>query len=394
MECRGKSTETLSQTVGRIITGSLILACLFLGGCSDGTSDALSDGETVPVTITVTPDSHGIVVGEALQFTATGTFEDSATQDITSSVQWKSSDAGVASIDSTGLVTALSAGTTTITATSGGAHGSAELEVLVRPPSSSAIIIDHTCIDLWSIPEQWISKAKADLRIAYGYTSHGHQLIAGMSGLYSWQGSLYAFGEGGTGGALDLRHIPYSLAYDLGNPDRTTWANATRTYLDANPEINVIIWAWCGQVSSATVTDINTYLSLMTELEEEYPGVKFVYMTGHLDGSGLRGNLHLRNNQIRDYCQDNDKVLYDFEDIESYDPDGTYFGDKYPNDACYYDSNGDGTRNANWAIQWQDAHTLGVDWFDCSADHTQPLNGNLKAYAAWWLWARLAGWGD
>jgi hypothetical protein len=26
------------------------------------------------------------------------------------------------------------------------------------------------------------------------------------------------------------------------------------------------------------------------------------------------------------------------------------------------------------------------------AAHSQPLNGNLKAYSAWWLWARLAGW--
>jgi hypothetical protein len=24
--------------------------------------------------------------------------------------------------------------------------------------------------------------------------------------------------------------------------------------------------------------------------------------------------------------------------------------------------------------------------------HSQPLNANQKAYAAWWLWARLAGW--
>ena len=27
-----------------------------------------------------------------------------------------------------------------------------------------------------------------------------------------------------------------------------------------------------------------------------------------------------------------------------------------------------------------------------SPAHTQALNGNLKAYAAWWLWARLGGW--
>ena len=33
-----------------------------------------------------------------------------------------------------------------------------------------------------------------------------------------------------------------------------------------------------------------------------------------------------------------------------------------------------------------------VDWYKCSSAHSQPLNANLKAYAAWWLWARLVGW--
>ena len=81
----------------------------------------------------------------------------------------------------------------------------------------------------------------------------------------------------------------------------------------------------------------------------------------------------------------NDKILYDFEDIESYDPDSSYFGDKYVTDGCDYDG-------GNWAIEWQDSHHEGVEWYDCSSAHSQPLNANLKAYAAWWLWARLAGW--
>ena len=66
----------------------------------------------------------------------------------------------------------------------------------------------------------------------------------------------------------------------------------------------------------------------MSGLEKDYPYVRFVYMTGHTNGTGLSGNLHLRNQQIRDYCNANKKILYDFEDIESYDPDGKYFGDK------------------------------------------------------------------
>jgi hypothetical protein len=252
------------------------------------------------------------------------------------------------------------------------------------------MIINHACTNLNSIPSEWITKARQNLHIAYGHTSHGSQLISGMTGLVTFKGNNFAWNNGGTGGALDLHD--YAMADDLGSPDRTSWADRTRTYLSSNRDVNVIIWSWCGQVSDATESNITTYLNLMSALEVDYPSVKFVYMTGHLDGSGLTGNLHLRNEQIRNYCTTNKKILYDFEDIESYNPDGVYFGGKKPNDNCDYDSNGDGSLDSNWAIQWQNSHTKGVDWFDCSAAHSQAVNGNMKAYAAWWLWARLGGW--
>ena len=114
------------------------------------------------------------------------------------------------------------------------------------PPATNAIIIDHTSTKLADISVESINQAKTSLHIAYGHTSHGSQLVDGMTGLYNWKGSLYAFNNGGTGGALDLRDTPFSGAYDLGNPDRTSWASATRTYLNANPDINVVIWSWCG----------------------------------------------------------------------------------------------------------------------------------------------------
>jgi hypothetical protein len=253
-------------------------------------------------------------------------------------------------------------------------------------PAVNGMTIDHECRTLASIPRECIESAKSRLHIAYGHTSHGSQLITGMTGLVGFKGTLYAFNSGGTGGALDLRDTPFAGASDLGNPDRTAWTGATRTYLAANPDVNVVIWSWCGQVSSATRADIDAYLGLMSGLESDFPSVTFVYMTGHLDGTGLGGNLHLRNQQIRDSCSTNRKILYDFEEIESYDPDGVYFGDRNPNDNCDY-------TGGNWALEWQGSHVKGVDWFDCSPAHTQALNGNLKAYAAWWLWARLAGWG-
>ncbi len=264
-------------------------------------------------------------------------------------------------------------------------------------------IINHKYASLEKITDGSINHAKAVLHVAYGHTSHGSQLITGMAGLVTFKGDLYKYSNGGGVDSLDLRDTPFSGASDLGNPNRTTWAASTRNYLDSHPEINVVIWSWCGQVSTASESDILTYLTLMNQLESEYAEVVFVYMTGHLDGSGENGNLNLRNQQIRQFCIDNDKYLYDFADIESYDPDGnTNYMKLRANDVCYYDSSGNGTtvsyetnppdpcEDLNWAEEWQNSHLLNVDWYNCSSVHSRPLNSNLKAYAAWNLFCIIA----
>jgi uncharacterized protein YjdB len=256
------------------------------------------------------------------------------------------------------------------------------------------IIIDHNSTRLGDIPATYIAQAKSTLHIAYEHTSHGSQIIDGMTGLFNWKGSAYAWNNGGLNGALDIHDNGITGGTDLGAPDFTAWAAATRNYLrnTANSNVNVVMWAWCGQLSTASESDVNTYLGLMNSLEADYPRVKFVYMTGHLDGTGTNGNLHRRNEQIRNYCRNNQKILYDFADIESYDPDNNYYLNRAANDNCDYDSNNDGSRDRNWAFTWQQSHPVNVDWYNCTSAHSQPLNANRKAYAAWWLWARLAGW--
>jgi hypothetical protein len=268
--------------------------------------------------------------------------------------------------------------------------------------AAGPIIVDHTATNITLIPQAAIEAAITNLHIAYGHTSHGSQVTDGMSGLVAFanDGGLglalptdtFAWNNGGSGGALDLHD--YAMAGDVGYYPQ--WVDNTRSYLN-NPDhadVNVIIWSWCGQASGYTAQQmIDRYLAPMSQLETEYPDVTFVYMTGHADGTGETGNLHLRNQQIRDYCIANNKVLYDFYDLECHDPDGNYYGDKLVTDACDYDSDGDGSRDRNWAVDWQSAHTQGVDWYRCGSAHTQPLNANQKAYAAWWLWSRIAGWG-
>ncbi len=259
---------------------------------------------------------------------------------------------------------------------------------------SQAIIIDHNCAKLEPIPESAILQAKQELHIAYAHTSHGSQIITGMTALIGqtnlngYKGDIYQWNEGGSGGALDIDD--YFISGDLGHNGNTSWANPTRNYLNNHSDVNVVMYSWCGGCSDNTPEGIQAYLDQMNELEQEYPNVKFVYMTGHrdiLNDATLKAN----NQQIRDYCIANDKVLYDFADIESYNPDGVYY--EFSHDNCNYYSDAGTTYVGNWATEWQNTHAEGVDWYNCSPAHTKALNGNLKAYAAWWLWCRLAGWG-
>lgn len=290
-------------------------------------------------------------------------------------------------------------------------------------------IADHTVINAvrqGRLPVDAIEDAKDILRIGYGHTSHGSQLADGMSGLvgfangtgcagaYSGHQNLFAWNAHGTNGALDLREgSGYGtgfLSLDCGyNRDASHdgWDTETRDYLNsaAGADVNVIIWSWCGQAASRTESSmLSTYLNLMDDLENDYPNVTFVYMTGHLNGTGTGGNLHLRNEQIRAWCRDHDKWLFDFADIESYDPDGTVnYNELLASDGCVYDYDDDGIcerenetqpvdGDRNWAADWQASHTQGTDWYSCGSAHSMALNANMKAYAAWWLWARLGGW--
>ena len=74
------------------------------------------------VSIAINPQSAAIALGTTQQFTATGTYTDGTTQDVTSVVTWSSSDATIAiisnAVGSYGLATSAGQGVATISATS------------------------------------------------------------------------------------------------------------------------------------------------------------------------------------------------------------------------------------------------------------------------------------
>ena len=283
--------------------------------------------------------------------------------------------------------------------------------------NAQVIIIGHNQAhleDLKNVPLEWIDSAKAKLKLAYFHTSHGSQINSGLTPLDAFMGGegTYLRSEGGGPGVL---YFDDHYGPDLSNREGT-FDDETRTFLDdpANQDVNVIMWSWC-QILGHDGDENPGYCSNMDNLIAEYgPGgskitsgvrtvpVQFVHMTGHVNGQGEDGRTNQINTYIRNHCIANDRILYDFADIESYDPDDNYFLDDSVTDECYYRVDG---VQGNWATEWATGKVMmdgeedvahnepnGGQWYDCSPAHTHAVNGNMKAYAFWYLVARLAGW--
>ena len=80
--------------------------------------------------IGVSPTSTSVPAGRTQQFTATGTYSDGSTRDVTSSVTWTSSNTSIATVNSSGLATGVAiGGPVTLTATLSGVSNTAQLTV-------------------------------------------------------------------------------------------------------------------------------------------------------------------------------------------------------------------------------------------------------------------------
>jgi IPT/TIG domain-containing protein/Big-like domain-containing protein/galactose oxidase-like protein/Kelch motif protein len=109
------------------------------GVFSSNTVDFLVGGGPTLSSVTVSPVNSTLFAGKTQQFTATGTYSDNSTQDVTSTATWSSSAASVESINASGLGVALGAGQASIQASVGSVNGSASVSVTALPASGNLL---------------------------------------------------------------------------------------------------------------------------------------------------------------------------------------------------------------------------------------------------------------
>ena len=76
------------------------------------------------MSIAVTPANPSVLAGLTQQFTATGSYQNNSTVDLSNQVTWASSSPAIAGVSTSGLASTLSQGTSTISATLGSVNGS------------------------------------------------------------------------------------------------------------------------------------------------------------------------------------------------------------------------------------------------------------------------------
>jgi trimeric autotransporter adhesin len=247
-----------------VATGSVTITAS-LGSVSGNTS--LTVTAATLVSISVTPAAPSIALGTAQQFTATGTYTDNTTQNLTTQVTWASGTASNATISnasgSQGLASSSSVGTSTITATLGAVSGSTSLTVTAASLASIAVAPANPSIALGTTQQFTATGTYTDqstqnltTSVTWGSSTSNASIsnASGSQGLassFSVGSSTISATFGGLSGSTALTVTPATLVSIAVTPSGpsipaagTEQFIATGTYTDNSTQILTTSVTW------------------------------------------------------------------------------------------------------------------------------------------------------
>jgi flavin reductase (DIM6/NTAB) family NADH-FMN oxidoreductase RutF len=210
----------------RTCLNALLLAGLALSVVGCTTTTGLDSMVVAPTTASL------VVGGPTLQMTAMGTYgnaKDTSTQNVTSQVTWTSAITGVATVNSSGVVTAVGAGATTITGTAAGFAGPVSSSATITV-TGSGVGAGGDVVSLAVIPsaQSVAAPTQTSQFIAIGTTSSG--ATENLTGQVAWSSSSVQVATISSSGlATGVGQGTTTITAIAANADKTV-ATATATF--------------------------------------------------------------------------------------------------------------------------------------------------------------------
>lgn len=249
----------------------------------------------------------------------------------------------------------------------------------------SSQIFDHHHIDVESISASCLDTlTSGDFVFHYAHRSHGSQIIVGADSLQENGHPELAFADSycempDTPGTLGMWDGMDGEANPGGCnlvPQEDYWdseegLNTLRSILENNSDIKYTMWAWSFEINEQTEQTIDGYFEVLGGLEDEFPSVRFIYMTGPAATDDFNADVNAdRNAQIREFAQENGKLLYDFEELDTYSNGENHTVDGRPWEHPDFDLSEDG----------------GAEY---ESTHTNQASAEQKGRAFWGMMAAL-----
>jgi hypothetical protein len=264
--------------------------------------DVVFNAGTAPTltSIAVTPANPSVQTGATQQFTATGTYSDSTTQNITSQVTWSSSDTAVATINSAGLATGVDTGTTTISAAQGSISGNTTLTVQPPPLAITTTLLPGGTVGVaysatlsasgGTPPYTW-SLASGSLPVGLTLDTttgglNGTPTVAGTSN-FTVQVTDKATPPGAASKSLSIAIIaldttPPTITAIVATPSSTT---ATITWTTNEPSDSRVDYGTNAATLSSTVTDGALVTAHTITLTGRAPGTTYYFRITSADAA-------------------------------------------------------------------------------------------------------------
>jgi uncharacterized protein YjdB len=235
-----------------------VLLIVSIAGCG-GTSGSKLAGSGAAKTVTalaISPSTATVAVGATAQFAAMATYSDSSTANVTNTATWTTAKATLAMVNSSGMLTGVAVGSTTVTATLNGVSAQATVTVPVAAKTLTSITVSPASTSLAvGATQQLTAMATYDDNSTANVTTTANW-TATSSAIASVNSSGVA-----TGVAAGSTTIMASLSGVSGRANITVTAAAARTITSiavspANP--SVAVGATQQLTATATYNDNST----------------------------------------------------------------------------------------------------------------------------------------